>query len=57
MSEVTTGYAPVNGLTMYYEVHGCRRHGPAAGAAARRGVDHRVVVRRGPARALPTAVR
>jgi pimeloyl-ACP methyl ester carboxylesterase len=23
MSQVTTGYAPVNGLKMYYEVHGC----------------------------------
>jgi pimeloyl-ACP methyl ester carboxylesterase len=22
MSQVTTGYAPVNGLQMYYEVHG-----------------------------------
>ena len=33
-------YAPVNGLRMYYEIHG---DGPAAGAAARRLHDDRDV--------------
>ncbi len=27
---VQTGYAPVNGLSMYYEIHGEGRAGPAA---------------------------
>ena len=27
MNQVTTGYAPVNGLQMYYEVHGAEAHG------------------------------
>jgi pimeloyl-ACP methyl ester carboxylesterase len=31
MSEVTTGYAPVNGLKMYYEVHGSGAGGTGAG--------------------------
>jgi pimeloyl-ACP methyl ester carboxylesterase len=31
MSEVTTGYAPVNGLKMYYEVHGGGAGGTTAG--------------------------
>jgi pimeloyl-ACP methyl ester carboxylesterase len=31
MSEVTTGYAPVNGLKMYYEVHGPGAGGTGAG--------------------------
>jgi pimeloyl-ACP methyl ester carboxylesterase len=31
MSEVTTGYAPVNGLKMYYEVHGPGAGGTDAG--------------------------
>ena len=35
---VTTGTVPVNGLQMYYEIHG---EGPAAGAAARRVLGDR----------------
>ncbi len=42
-----TGYAPVDGLQMYYEVHGSG--GTPVGPAARRSVQHRPAVRRAPA--------
>ena len=49
MSEVTTGYAPVNGLKMYYEVHGDgagRRPDPRAQLAVLPGATHMDVLRR-----------
>jgi hypothetical protein len=37
-----TGYAPVNGLRMYYEIHNPdREKGPARAVAARGVHDHR----------------